>query len=60
MSDASIALIARDLVEALKDAAYTRSEADRKHVTELHTALCAERRAELAEAENGEREGAHD
>jgi hypothetical protein len=51
MSDASIALIARELVEALRDAAYSRSEGDRKHISELHTALCAARRAELAEAE---------
>ena len=55
MSDASIALIARALVEALKDAAYSRSEVDRKHVTELQTALCAERRAEIAKDEEGAR-----
>jgi hypothetical protein len=51
MSDQSMAQIARDLVEALKDAAYSRSEIDRKHVTELHTAMCAELRNELAQEE---------
>ena len=34
MSDQTMAVIARALVEALKDAGYSRSEADRKHELE--------------------------
>jgi hypothetical protein len=46
MTDASVASIARTLSEALRDAAYERSDAAKKRVAELHFALVEECRAE--------------
>jgi hypothetical protein len=44
--DAKMAAIARELADALRDAAYSRKDEDRKRVHVLHTCLCAAARAE--------------
>ena len=47
MSDQQIASIARRLSESLQDAAYARSDATRKQVSEIQTELVAAVRAEV-------------
>jgi hypothetical protein len=39
--DATLAALARDLAQALMDAAYTRRDEDKKRVNELQQRLCA-------------------
>jgi len=44
--DAKMAAIARELAEAVRNAAYSRKDEDKKRVHILHTCLCAVARAE--------------
>ena len=47
MSDASVAAIARQLAEALRDSAYTRKDDDKKRVARLNYELCQEVKKEM-------------
>ena len=49
MSDQQVAMVARDLAEALCTFAYERRDDDRKHVAQLQSELCRVVRAEVAE-----------
>ena len=48
-NDAAIAAVARPLAEALINFSYSRSDADKKQIAELHFRLCDAFRAEQAE-----------
>ncbi len=49
MSDKEVAVIARNLAEALADYAYTRKDDDKKKIAALHTELCRVVKHEKAE-----------
>lgn len=49
MSDADVAAVARNLAEALRDAAYTRKDEDKKRVAQLNYELCAAVKKEALE-----------